>query len=352
MANEPVLDVALIGLGWWGRIIADHIRSSSKLRLVRVSDINEQAARFAAERDIPFSSRFEEVLSDPRVRGVVICTPHSQHADQIVAAAQAGKHVFCEKPLSMTGADVVRAVAAVNAAGVALGVGHEKRFEPPILELMRLFRTGALGVPLQVEANFSQDKFLTLAPDNWRLSSREAPAGPMTATGIHLLDLSIAIFGEAETVHASVRQLDSQLPNGDTLAALVTFRRGGHALISAILTTPYTGRFALYGSRGWAEVRDKSHPESPQGWVLTTCMRGEEPVAVDIPPSPAVQANLEAFADAALGIQAYPVSPMEMVATVSALEAIFASARQNRIEEVASSAQLISASALAGDRHA
>src|SRR4051794_21418706 len=90
MANEPVLDVALIGLGWWGRIIADHIRSSSKLRLVRVSDINEEAARFAAERDIPFSSRLEEVLADPRVRGVVICTPHSQHADQIVAAAQAG----------------------------------------------------------------------------------------------------------------------------------------------------------------------------------------------------------------------------------------------------------------------
>jgi predicted dehydrogenase len=328
------LNIAVVGLGWWGRIIVDLVRRSDRLRVVRVADVHPDAAAFARERELPFSSTFEDVLADPRVQGVVLCTPHTQHTDQIVAAAQAGKHVFCEKPLSMTRADVLRAIAAVERAGVALAVGHEKRFEPPMLEIMRLVHSGALGTPLQVEANFSQDKFLALAADNWRLSGKEAPAGPMTATGIHLLDLAVGVFGAAQTVHCSVRQLGSGLTNGDTLAALVTFKRGGHALISAILATPFAGRFAVYGSHGWAEVRDKTHPEAPEGWTLTTCLRGQRAVAVDLPPAPAVLHNLEAFADAATGRAPYPVPREQMVANVSALEAIFRSAASGGIERV------------------
>jgi len=329
-----MLHVAVIGLGWWGRIIVDLLTRSAKLRVVRVADVSPQGQDFAAARGIAFSTSFEAVLDDAAVQGVVLCTPHTQHTAQIIAAAGAGRHVFCEKPLSMSRADVLRAVQAVEAAGVALAVGHEKRFEPPILRVMELLQSGRLGTPLQVEANFSQDKFLGLAADNWRLSGREAPAGPMTATGIHLLDLSIGIFGDAETAHASVRQLGSPLTNGDTLAALVTFKRSGHALISAMLATPFAGRFALYGSLGWVEVRDKAHPEAPEGWTLTTCLRGERPMSVDIAPASAVLHNLEAFADAAEGRAPYPVPRAQMVANVSALEAIFRSARSGAVEPV------------------
>jgi len=331
-----VLNVAVIGLGWWGRIIVGLLDRNPRLRVVRVADVAAAGEAFARERGLPFASSFDDVLRDPQVQAVVLCTPHTQHTDQIVAAARAGKHVFCEKPLSMSRADVLRAVDAVDKAGVALAVGHEKRFEPPVMEVMQLLRDGKLGTPLQVEANFSQDKFLALAPDNWRLSGKEAPAGPMTATGIHLLDLSVGVFGEAETVHCSVRQLGSQLTNGDTLAALVTFKRGGHALLTAILATPFAGRFAVYGSQGWAEVRDKTHPEAPEGWTLTTCLRGERTVSRDIPPAPAVLHNLEAFADAAEGRAPYPVPREQMIANVSALEAIFRSARSGQIERVES----------------
>jgi predicted dehydrogenase len=329
-----MLNIAVIGLGWWGRIIVDQVRRSDKLRVVRVADIDPRSEPFARERGLAFCANLDQVLADPEVQGVVLCTPHTQHTDQIVAAARAGRHVFCEKPLAMSRADVLRAVAAVEQAGVALAVGHEKRFEPPILEVMRLLRDGILGTPLQVEANFSQDKFLGLDPGNWRLSGQEAPAGPMTATGIHLLDLAVGVFGAADTVHCSVRQLGSSLSNGDTLAALVTFKRGGHALISAILATPFAGRFAVYGSQGWAEVRDKTHPEAPEGWTLTTCLRGQPTVSVDIPPAPAVLRNLEAFADAATGQAPYPVPREQMIATVSALEAIFRSARSGGVEKV------------------
>jgi predicted dehydrogenase len=338
MGNSTMLNIAVVGLGWWGRILVDLARTSPKLRVVRVADVNPQAQDFARERGLPFCSTFEDVVADPQVQGVVLATPHSLHTGQIIAAARSGRHVFCEKPLSMNRADVLRAVEAVEQAGVALAVGHEKRFEPPIMEVMRLLREGTLGTPLQVEANFSQDKFLALDPGNWRLSGAEAPAGPMTATGIHLLDLAVGVFGEAESVLASVRQLGSPLTNGDTLAALVRFRRGGHALISAMLATPFAGRVAVYGSKGWAEVRDKTHPEAPEGWTLTTCLRAQKASSVDIAPAPAVLHNLEAFAAAALGEAPYPVPREQMIANVSALEAIFRSAKSGQIETVAGEA--------------
>ena len=152
----------------------------------------------------------------------------------------------------------------------------------------------------------------------------------MTATGIHLLDLSVGVFGAADKVFASVRQLGSQLVNGDTLGILVNFKSGGNALLSAILATPFDGRFAVYCSKGWVEVRDKAHPEAPQGWTLTVHKRGGEKTVREFPPSKAVLANLEAFAADA----PYPVAQSEMIANVSALEAIFKSAQSGRVEPV------------------
>jgi predicted dehydrogenase len=323
------LGVALVGLGWWGRTIGSLLAEHPKLRVVRRVDPFVQGAGISAD--------YAEALRDRAVEAVILCTPHSQHTEQIVQAARAGKHVFCEKPLSLSRADVLRAVQACNERKVALAVGHEKRFEPPIIEVFRMARAGELGRLLQIEANFSQDKFLALPADNWRLSAKEAPAGPMTATGIHLLDLAIGLMGPAESAYARVRQLGSQLVNGDTLAVAVGFAGGGNALISAMLATPFDGRFAVYGSHGWAEVRDKAHPEAPKGWRLTTCLRGGERKSIDLPPANAVLANLEAFADAAAGRAPYPVPQAEMVANVSALEAVFRSAASGRVEPVVNS---------------
>jgi predicted dehydrogenase len=294
-----------------------------------------EAAAFAREQGLDHAADLQSALARGDLEAVVLATPHSLHTDQIVAAANAGKHVFCEKPLSLTRADVLRAIDAVERNRRVIAVGHERRFEPPVVELMRLAQSGALGRVLQIEANFSQDKFLTMPPDNWRLTQREAPAGPLTATGIHLVDLAVAFLGPAESAFASVKQLDSPLANGDTLAVMLKFRGGGHALLSAILATPFDGRIAVYGSKGWAEVRDKAHPEAPEGWTLTTCLRGEPKRVLDYPPAAAVLANLEAFADAIEGRGDYPVPREQMIATVSALEAIVRATRSGQVEAVA-----------------
>ena len=328
-----MLNVAVCGLGWWGRIIVPLLKASAKLRVLCVVDPDPKAAPFAAEQGVPLRS-FEAALRDPAVQGVVLCTPHTLHTGQILAAANAKKHVFCEKPLAMSRADVLRSIQACRENQVVLAVGHEKRFEPPIQEVMRMAKAGELGTLLQIEANFVQDKFLSLPADNWRLSSKEAPAGPMTATGIHLLDLSVGTLGPAERVFACVRQLGSQLVNGDTLGILVNFKSGANALLGAVLATPFDGRFAVYGNQAWAEVRDKAHPEAPQGWTLTVHRRNGEKIVKDYAPAKAVLANLEAFAEAARGGAPYPVPQEQMIANVSALEAIFRSAASGQIEKV------------------
>src|SRR5689334_17090006 len=127
------MNVAVMGLGWWGRIIVPLIKTSSSLKVVKVVDPDPRAADFAREQGVPLASA-EDVLKDPNVQGVVLCTPHTLHTEQIIRAANAKKHVFCEKPLAMSRADVLRSVKACNDNGVKLAVGHEKRFEPPIQE--------------------------------------------------------------------------------------------------------------------------------------------------------------------------------------------------------------------------
>jgi predicted dehydrogenase len=329
-----MINAAILGLGWWGQTVVKLAKSSSELRVAVAVDPAEGAASTAKALELPLAAGFDSVVADKTIDAVILCTPHTLHHRQILSAAAAGKHVFCEKPLCLKLAHAVEAVEACRRAGVVLGIGHERRFEAPVLALRRLVEQGTLGRILQIEANFSQDKFLALAPSNWRLSAKEAPAGPMTATGIHLLDLAGSFLGPADSVLCRVAHLGSELANGDTLAALITYAGGGHALISAVLATPFEGRFAVYGSKGWAEVRDKAHPESPEGWLLTTSVRGAARTVRDFAPMAAVLANLEAFARAVAGKETYPVPPAQLLGTVAVLEAAFRSAESGRVETV------------------
>src|SRR5215210_3971426 len=138
------LGVAVVGLGWWGRIIVPLLKSSAKFHVVMGVDPQPAAAQFAFDENVRLVKSFDDALRDPMAQPVVLGTPHTLPTDQIVQAAQANKHVFCEKPLSLSRADVLRAVEACNAHGVKLAVGHEKRFEPPIQELVRLANSGEL----------------------------------------------------------------------------------------------------------------------------------------------------------------------------------------------------------------
>jgi predicted dehydrogenase len=329
-----VIDAAIVGLGWWGQNIARQLSTSERIRPVLGVDPEPAGRDRARALGLDATMQLQDALDDPRIDAVVLCSPHRFHSAQIIAAAQAGKHVFCEKPFCTTSAEADAAIAAVEAAGVRLGIGHERRFEPPVMELQMRCRAGELGVPLVFEGNFSQDKFLTLPPDNWRLSTTEAPVGPLSATGIHLVDLAISILGEPSEVWARLSTRATSFDNGDTLSITLGFPTGATATITAILTTPFIGRICVLGSDGWMEIRDRSHPESPAGWDVTTVHRRHGTQERFVPPAAAVRDNLERFADAVEGVAPYPVTISEIRANVRAFEAIARSARSGAVERV------------------
>jgi predicted dehydrogenase len=328
------VNAAIIGMGWWGQTIARDLASSSVLKPILAIDPEPSGQSAATALGLATSANFDDALTNAKVDAVILCSPHKFHADQILAAAKAGKHVFCEKPLCTTKRDAEQAIDAIKTAGLQLGIGHERRFEPAVIDLRRRLEANEFGTPLLLEANFSQDKFFALPPDNWRLSPKEAPVGPLSATGIHLVDLSIAVFGKPKEVWARLTTRGSMFANGDTLSVTLGFESGATAMLTAILATPFVGRLAVFGSQGWIEIRDRTHPEKSTGWDVTTVHRGETPTTQFWPPHPAVRDNLEAFAASILGGGPYPVSLIEMAHNVATFEAITRSATSGRIEPI------------------
>ena len=323
-----MLRVCVVGVGWWGKIMVRTLAASSRVRVVAAVEPELALGQsFCAEHGIRHLASYAQCIEATDVDAVILTTPNNLHEVQIIAAARAGKHVFCEKPLALTLASAQRSVQACLNHGVRLGIGHERRFEPPMLLMKQLLAEGALGRLLQIEGNFSQDKFLALAPDNWRLSRAQAGCGPMTATGIHLLNLATSIAGPAIQVMAINSKLATGFESGDSVSAQLLFPNGVSASINAMLSTPFYGRFAIFGSKGWIEVRDKSHVENPSGWIVTRSAPNDGSVVQDYPVATPVLDNVEAFAAAVAGRQAdYPIALQDMLDTTAALEAIAQSA--------------------------
>ena len=334
--TRPV-GVALVGMGWWGKKMLNVLAAApSDIRVVRAVEPNLETARaLCAEKGVALTADYADALSDPDVEAVVLATPHALHGAQIEAAVAAGKHIFCEKPLALTKAGAEKAVRLCRDAGLVLGMGHERRWEPPVAELLARADAGDFGRIHQIEANFSHDKFLALDRDNWRLKADQAPAGGMTATGIHLLDLSVRLLGPAQSVWCVCEQLSSDLPQGDTVAAYVKFRGGGTSYVSASLANPFVSRFAVFGSKGWVDIRDKAHVQAPDGWVVTSAKVGGPITAAQVPAAEPVKDNLVSFARAVRGVECYRITAEHLVNNIALLEAVFASARSGKIETVA-----------------
>ena len=184
------------------------------------------------------------VLGDPTIDAVVLATPHSLHCEQVVAAARAGKAVFCEKPLTLTKAEAARAIEACRTAGVVLGTGTDKRFFPSLRELLRLVKGGELGKILHLEAHFSNEVAGTAS--EWRYSLEESPAGGMTGTGIHMLDALVALAGPVRRVQALLLSHKPPPDPHDSLSALLEFASGVSGTLAMVRSSP--AYFRLHAS--------------------------------------------------------------------------------------------------------
>ncbi len=331
-ADDGRLNVAVVGLGWWGKIIVGDLKDSAKVRVVKTVDSVAAAGEWARAQGYEFVADYDAALADPAVGAVILCTPHSLHAGQIMAAARAGKHVFSEKPLTLTRGDALAAIQACEANQVVLGLGHEHRFKPAMQELLRAVRAGELGTIQMAEATLTNPG-RPLPPDNWRVQKLERPAGSMTALGIHGLDMCVAVCGPAKNVLAKSKSLVTPLE--DTLGILVDFKSGANAVITSVTGPPFSIRFAVFGNKGWMELHDKAHPQAPKGWTLTRSKHGGGMAeTTEYPAMSMVKANVEAFADAVAGRAPYPITHQEMVANIAAFEAISKSAASGEIVAV------------------
>ncbi|UCH74870.1 MAG: Gfo/Idh/MocA family oxidoreductase [Rhodospirillales bacterium] len=333
-----MIDAAIVGLGWWGRHLVETAQTSSRrIRFVRAVDSAPEPVReFAGRHGLHLSADYTDALTDPQVQAVILTTPHACHAEQAIQAAEAGKHVFVEKPLALTGADAAHIVASCERAGVVLGVGHERRFEPALREIKAMIADGELGTLMHAEAHFSHDTLAALDPSNWRLSPMHAPAAGMTAMGVHLTDTLIDLMGPVAHLYAETAKQVLSSPGGDVVSVLLKFQNGATAFVSAILKTPFFMRLHVFGSDAWIEARDRVRPEAEGLVDVIRCRAGGSPEAREVASIDAALANLEAFAMAAAGKATYPIPVRDMVHNVAVLDAIRRSVELGQPVEVAS----------------
>jgi predicted dehydrogenase len=297
------MSVAVAGLGWWGKYIVRSLRGSSKITVICGIDPIQSAetAAFAAEFGLSLAVSLDEVLGRPDVEGVILATPHTLHEQQVLQVLGSGKQVFCEKPLTLTGASADRVV-----------------------------RSGSLGVLLHLEANLSHDLFRKFDKTNWRLSQKESPAGMMTGTGIHVTDIFVALAGPADTVSAVTDNMIFQPPVLDYVTATIRFKNGARGTITFMSVTPYHGRIAAFGDKGWIELVFEGNVDDGARTILTMCAQTGAPRTHTIyDANDAVRENFEACVDGVEGRAAYPFTAAELTGNIKLFEAIVRSAEMD-----------------------
>jgi predicted dehydrogenase len=327
------LRVASIGTGRWAGTLADAARQGTGLALVactsRSADHRTAFAKKHGCRDVP---TFDAVLADPEVEAVVITTPHSLHAEQIVAAARAGKHVFVDKPFTLTVADARRATAACRGAGVVLALGHQRRRQPASRALKRLIDEGVLGRVTQIEGNFSADYGFasTITPEMWRADRSETPGGAMTNLGIHHVDTYQYLLGPIARVMALSRRLVLDIDVEDVTSILFEFASGvlGYLGTSWVPATR-TEWIAVHGTE--AQAWHEAH-----GARLSLVRPGQsERATVPLTPAEPLVEELAEFARCVRERARPEVSGEEGIANIAVLEAIVESAKTGRAIEIA-----------------
>lgn len=318
-----MINAAVIGLGRWGKSIVEAVQGkSARLRIVRgVSKEPELVTDFAAAKGFKLSTDFAEAVADPHVEAVFLATPHSLHLPQIEAVANAGKPVWCEKPLALTRAEAERAIAAVNKAGVPFALGNNKRCFSSMRELKRVVAEGTLGDILHVEGNFSNEHS-TRVKGGWRDDPRESPGGGMTGAGLHVLDAFVNLVGPVAQVDAAVYSQKPPPDPRDVAAALIRFASGATGLLATIRAAPMIWRITVFGSRGWAEARGEND--------LTVALIGGEPQITTCPQVDSLGTLIEAFAETIETRKPFPVTQQDMLAVAGGFEAIIRSIEEGR----------------------
>lgn len=245
------LRVGSIGLGWWGGTLAEKGRLAGFELVSCFARNGETRTAFAEEHGCRPASSLEELLAEPDLDAVLIATPHSTHADLVAESAAAGKHVFVDKPFTLTVAEGKRAITAAESAGVVLQVGHNRRRQPANRRVKAMIENGDLGVVHYAEANLSYPKGLD-PRKGWRGEPDESPAGGMTGLGVHMADNLNYLLGKAARVAAFTKQIVGVSRLDDVTTATIEYHEGPLAFLGTSMVIPDIARTAVWGTKGAA----------------------------------------------------------------------------------------------------
>ena len=326
------LRFGLIGAGRIGPVHAETLAFRvSQAQLVAVADVNPSAAQAVASRyNIPrILSSGSDMVADPEIDAVAICSPTDTHADLIVAAAKAGKHIFCEKPISLSLKEIDRSLAAVKSAGVKLQVGFNRRFDSNFLRVRQAVVSGEIGTP-----NFFH--IVSRDPFPPPLTYLRPSGGIFLDMMVHDFDMARFLIGdEVEEVFAAGAVLVDPGFAGeddfDTAVVLLRLRGGAIGTIdnSRKSTFGYDQRVEILGSKG----KIASENRYPNQVMVS----GEKCVYSDLPYNFFMQrytdsftAEIQAFTEAVLEDKPIPVTGAESRMPVVMALAAGKSSQENR----------------------
>ncbi|MBC3763233.1 Gfo/Idh/MocA family protein [Quadrisphaera oryzae] len=335
--DSPALPTApiTIGLIGGGGIATAHLRgyaaAADRIRVAAVADAVEATARARGEElGVPSFTDYLQMIASAEVDAVDICLPHHLHADAIVAAARAGKHVLCEKPLCLTPQEARRAQAAVAEAGVTLMCAHNQLFLPAVATAKAVIESGALGRIYEVRTTDSF--FNDFDPSNmgWRAHAATSGGGELIDTGYHPTYLMLHLAGGVPvevTAMLSTHRL-SFMEGEDSAQVLVRFDNGvvGQLVTSwAYEAAPGTERFSVVGELGSL---------TSDGTSLRYDLRDGTSRTEEFEPVDTFSAEISAFADCLLTGTRPIHTEAEGVAVLGTILAAYEAARERRVAEV------------------
>lgn len=250
------LNVGIIGAGRIGQVHAKSITYHiPQAKIVAISDIYYEGAKRVAESlGIPNAYEdYHEILNNPEIDAVLICSSTDTHADIAVEAAEAGKHIFCEKPVDLTVVKIKKVIAAVEKAGVKLQIGFNRRYDHNFAEIKRLANDGKLG-KLQTIKITSRD------PEPPSIDYVKVSGGIFLDMTVHDFDMARFIGGEVEEVYANaavtVDEAIGEAGDVDTALIALKFKNGAIGVIDNCRKAcyGYDQRLEVFGTGGQASA--------------------------------------------------------------------------------------------------
>ena len=233
MSSGPVR-LASLGMGWWSDVLADAARRSDKIEIVACFTRSaDKRQAFAEKYECRPGESYEEILGDPRVEGIINTTPNDVHLETTRAAAEAGKHIFLDKPIANSVSDGREIARICKDAGVLIAVGYQRRRENQFRWIRKEIDEGRFGKLVQAEANISRDREGRFDPSSWRFQASGMPGGVMLQIGIHYVDVLEFLMGRVVAVSARSTQLVLGGDNPDVANMLMEHENGAQSILSA-----------------------------------------------------------------------------------------------------------------------